>query len=353
MILYNFEECLNDETIYKPEQIGDVIKQVRTNFRFNQINTKHKYFNVPCALDLETSSFYDSNMEKTGLMYIWIFGIYGKIIIGRTWEELTGMIEKLVEILDLNENKRVICYVHNLQFDFQFFRSHFTFTKVFASDRRQPLYALTDSGIEFRCSYMLSGLSLAKVGDNLLKYIVKKKVGDLEYSLIRHSKTRLTKKELGYCSADVKVVMAYIAEEIERYNGIARLPLTKTGYVRNYCRNFLFRDPETGKKDKHKFLQNKDLMDRLQIIDADMYTDLKNAFAGGFTHGNSLYIGKTLRNVSSWDFTSSYPTVMIAERFPMGRPERIECINMEEEEFLSTFSTDMPAAASTASSSAP
>ena len=334
MILHNFEECLKDETIYKQDQIGDVIKQVRTNFRFNQINTKHKYFNVPCALDLETSRFYDSNMEKTGIMYVWIFGIYGKIIIGRTWEELTGMIDKLVEILDLNENKRVICYVHNLQFDFQFFRSHFTFTKVFASDRRQPLYALTDSGIEFRCSYMLSGLSLAKVGDNLLKYIVKKKVGDLDYSLIRHSKTRLTKKELGYCSADVKVVMAYIAEEIERYNGLARLPLTKTGYVRNYCRNFLFRDPETGKKDKHKFLQNKDLMDRLQIIDADMYTDLKNAFAGGFTHGNSLYIGKTLRNVSSWDFTSSYPTVMIAERFPMGRPERIDCINMEEEEFL-------------------
>ena len=334
MILYNFEECLNDETIYKPDQIVDVIKQVRANFRFNQINTKHKYFNVPCALDLETSSFYDSNMEKVGLMYVWILGIYGKIIIGRTWEELTVMLEKLVEILDLNENKRVICYVHNLQFDFQFFRSHFTFTKVFASDRRQPLYALTDSGIEFRCSYMLSGLSLAKVGDNLLKYKVNKKVGDLDYSLIRHSKTRLTKKELGYCSADVKVVMAYIAEEIERYNGLARLPLTKTGYVRNYCRNFLFRDLETGKKDKHKFLQNKDLMDRLEIIDADMYTDLKNAFAGGFTHGNSLYIGKTLRNVSSWDFTSSYPTVMIAERFPMGRPERIDCVNMEEEEFL-------------------
>ena len=243
MILKNFMECLSDEVIYTPDQIEDVIKQVRTNFRFHQLNTKHKYFNVPAALDLETSSFYNADMEKVGLMYVWILGLYGKVIIGRSWEQLTEVINKIVDILQLNENKRLIFYVHNLQFDFQFFRSHFTFTKVFASDRRQPLYALTDSGVEFRCSYMLSGLSLEKVGNNLLKYRVRKQVGDLDYSLIRHQKTRLKKKELGYCAGDVRVVMAYIAEEMERYGGIAALPLTKTGYVRNYCRNFLFRDP--------------------------------------------------------------------------------------------------------------
>lgn len=327
-------ECLSDEVIYKPDQIEDVIKQVRPNFRFHQLNTKHKYFNVPAALDLETSSFYNADMEKVGLMYVWILGIYGKVIIGRSWEQLTEVINKIVDILQLNENKRLIFYVHNLQFDFQFFRSHFTFTKVFASDRRQPLYALTDSGVEFRCSYMLSGLSLEKVGNNLLKYKVRKQVGDLDYSLIRHQKTRITKKELGYCAGDVRVVMAYIAEEMERYGGIASLPLTKTGYVRNYCRNFLFRDPETGKKDKHRYLHNKDLMDRLQILGPDMYRDLKNAFAGGFTHGNSLYIKKTCYDVSSWDFTSSYVAVMVAERLPMGYPEYVDCSDLPEDEFL-------------------
>ena len=331
MILKDFGKHLNDKKIYKPDQIENVLKQVRPNFRFSQLNTKHKYFNVPATLDLETSSFYDKDGNKVGLMYVWIFGIYGKIIIGRTWDTLTVMLGKLGELLDLNENKRLIVFVHNAQFDFQFFRSHFTFSKVFASDRRQPLYALTDSGYEFRCSYMLSGLSLAKVGENLLKYKVKKRVGDLDYSLIRHAETPIDATELGYCADDGRVVMAFIAEEIERYNGIAALPLTKTGYVRNYCRNFIFRDPETGKKDKHRFYQNKDLMqNRLQILDAEMYDDLKRCFTGGFTHANSYYVGDVIENVASYDFTSSYPACML-DRFPMGHPERISCKGLDKE----------------------
>lgn len=342
MILRNFGECLKDETIYKPEQIEDVIKQVRTNFRFHKVNTPHKYFNVPCSFDIETSSFYDQNMEKVGLMYVWIFGIYGKVIIGRTWNEFTGMIEKLCNILDLNSDKRLCCFCHNLQYDFQFFRSHFHFEKVFASDRRQPLYALTDSGIEFRCSYMLSGLSLQKVGENLLKYKVSKMVGDLDYRQIRHAKTPLSKKEVGYCSGDVKVVMAYIAEEIENYEGIGNLPYTKTGYVRKYCRNYTFYDPETGRRDKERFYRNKELMRACCILDPSMYDDLKNAFMGGYTHANDLYVKKSIGTdksceikgkIASWDFTSSYPAVLLSERMPMGKPERIDCTELTSDKF--------------------
>ena len=333
MLLNNFAQALGDSEIYQADQIDEVIQTVRTNFRFSQVNTKHKYFNVPAALDIETSSFYNSDMEKVGIMYIWMFGIYGKVIIGRTWEELENMTRKLCEILDLGELKRLIVYVHNLSYDFQFFRTHFNFMKVFASDRRKPLYALTDSGIEFRCSYMLSGLSLAKVGENLLKYKMEKKVGDLDYKLIRHQKTKLTRKEIGYCVADVKVVMAYIAEEIERYDGIAKLPLTKTGYVRNYIRHSCFYDPETGRKDKHRYLQFKDLMERLIILDSDMYQHLKNAYAGGFCHGNSIYIKQELNDISSWDFTSSYPACICSERYPMGTPKYYRGDELTQDKF--------------------
>ena len=43
------------------------------------------------------------------------------------------------------------------------------------------------------------------------------------------------------------------------------------------------------------------------------------AFMGGFTHANAYYTGKTLENVHSVDFTSSYPAVILSEMFPMGR----------------------------------
>ena len=62
-----------------------------------------------------------------------------------------------------------------------------------------------------------------------MKYKIEKKVGDLDYSLLRHSNTHLTDTELGYCINDVKVVMAYIQEKIEHDGNIAKIPLTKTG----------------------------------------------------------------------------------------------------------------------------
>ncbi|WP_442514418.1 hypothetical protein, partial [Pseudomonas promysalinigenes] len=54
-------------------------------------------------------------------------------------------------------------------------------------------------------------------------------------------------------------------------------------------------------------------------IDKDTYIQLKRAFMGGFTHANANYSNKVLTDVSSVDFTSSYPSVMISEQFPMSR----------------------------------
>ena len=71
-------------------------------------------------------------------------------------------------------------------------------------------------GIEFRCSYVMSGVALKDIV--LYKHNVEKMVGDLDYNLIRHSGTPLTEKEMGYCINDVKVVNAYVEEEAEKYD---------------------------------------------------------------------------------------------------------------------------------------
>ena len=144
-------------------------------------------------------------------------------------------------VLDLSENRRLIVYVHNLPYEWQFIRKHFSWDKVFFLEDRKPVKARI-GGIEFRCSLKLSGgKSLQNVGKDLQKHKMEKKVGDLDYNLIRTALTPLTEKELGYCEYDIRVLNAYSEEKIEQDGGIDRIPLTNTGYVREYCRRACFR----------------------------------------------------------------------------------------------------------------
>lgn len=231
-------------SIYKPTDISVILQSISDQLCIVSTNKKERYYNIPCSFDIETTSFFRTNgnePEKVSIMYVWAFGICDKVIMGRTWDELVTMLNTISELLNLSRDLRLICYVHNLAFDFSFFHPWLEFTKVFAISSRKPVYALTTLGIEFRCSYLLSGKSLEKLGSDLRKYKVQKMVGDLDYNLVRHQKTALSKKEMGYISNDVRVVMAYIRETIEREgDNIANIPLTKTGYVRRYCRNSCF-----------------------------------------------------------------------------------------------------------------
>lgn len=328
-----FQDFLKSNEIHSPNEILNVLKIVRPNFRFSYSNKKTKYFNVPCAFDIETSSFFRSTgndeKEKTAIMYEWTFGIYGAVIVGREWCDFVSLLKTLCTELQLNENKRLIIYVHNLAYEFQFMRKWFEWDSVFAIDNRKPIYALTTAGVEFRCSYLLSGYSLKKLGDDLRTYKVKKLVGALDYEKIRHSKTPLTDKEISYCVNDVRVVMAYIAERMEQDGEISRIPLTKTGYVRNYCRNSCFYEPGEHRKKSFKRLRYMDIMRGLRLT-PDEYKQLKRAFQGGFTHANPFYSGKVVSNVTSFDFTSSYPCVMVAERFPMSSSEIVEIRSTEQ-----------------------
>ena len=319
-----FPDLLKEDRIYKSSEVKELLKHVRKHFRFAWTNKKMKYFNVPAAFDIETTSF-EKNGEKAACMYEWTLGIYGAVIIGRTWAELIKCLKELSEELDLNETKRLIIYCHNLSFEFQWLRHYLNWVKVFSIDVRKPLYALCDLGIEFRCSLQLSGYSLENLGKNLRKYKVEKLTGDLDYSLIRHSKTPLTEKEIGYCVNDVRVVMAYIAEQIEQCRGVSRIPLTKTGFVRKYCRESCFYDPEN----EYQRLKYRALMLSMKL-DPEEYVQLKRGFQGGFTHANPFYSGRIMEDVTSYDFTSSYPAVMIAEKYPMSEGEHIYIQNENE-----------------------
>ena len=338
------KEYAQHGTIYKATDIEQVLSMAVNDKNIIGNNKGTKFYNIPCAFDIEVSSFYRDEqgntytyehysklgvkLEKCAIMYVWQFGINGYVVMGRTWDEYINMCDKISKYLHLNKDKRLIVYVHNLSYEFQFIRTLFDWEKVFNIDLRKPLYAIGTNGIEYRCSYLLSGYNLAKLGEQLQKYKCAKLVGDLDYTLIRHSKTRLTEKEIMYCVNDIKVVMNYIQEQLEQHKLITRLPLTKTGYVRKHCRKNML-----SKKVGDKSVRNWDcinLIHSLTISGLHEFNMLQRSFCGGFTHGNANYIDEVCENVSSYDFTSSYPYVMVSEKFPMSSGVKVQPKNLNE-----------------------
>ena len=306
--------------VYPISQLNEFFENAIDNMDMEILEAGRKeVYNVPAAFDIETSSF-KIDEEKAATMYIWQFGLNGSVIYGRTWEEFLDFCDELVGYLGLNSHRRLLIYVHNLGYEFAFMRKWFEWDKVFAIKNRRPVYAIA-GGLEFRCSLFLSNYSLAYLGDNLLTtYKVKKLVGNLDYSKQRHSLTPLTEDELAYCVNDVRVVMAYIQEKIEQDGGITQIPLTNTGYVRNYCRKeCFFQDCET-EEDKRKALYTyRALMKSLKIKDKKEYDQLHRAFMGGFTHAGCYYSNQELplENIGSADLTSSYPFAMVGQYYPM------------------------------------
>lgn len=310
MVFYNQDNFIKSLLGFmKVIQHGEYIK-----------SKKRLYVNLACSFDIETSSFYEKN-EKRSIMYIWQFAINDNVILGRTWPEFITLINTLKDFYKTNEFVHLVVYVHNLSYEFQFIRKWLEWNDIFATEERKPLYCVTKSGIEFRCSYRLSGYSLATVAKNLTRHKIEKMVGDLDYSQLRTSKTTITDIELGYCVNDVLIVTAYINECMEDFGNITEIPLTQTGKVRRFVRQNCF------KYDEYKYLMRK-----LELTDVE-YLQLRKAFQGGFTHANAMFSTQLCNNVTSYDFTSSYPTVMVAEKFPMSKGKYIGTVTTEQFEY--------------------
>ena len=302
---------INDLNYNKIKQIFD--KSEIINHR------QDHYYNIVTSFDIETTSA-KVNDEKVAFMYIWQFAFEDIVIYGRTWKQFKNFLFNLKILGKLNKKRILICYIHNMAFEFQFMRKYLNWEDVFAVDDRKAVKATCSYGIQFKDSYILSGYSLESVAKNLQHHKVRKLVGYLDYKKIRTSDTILTTKELEYCAYDVIIVVDYIHEQIDEFGDITKIPLTNTGRVRRFVRqNVYYTSKNHRKSSGSKYQKYRALMKDL-TLDADTYFRLKKAFQGGFTHANANKMGKVIKNVGSVDFTSSYPTVMVSEKFPMSQP---------------------------------
>lgn len=278
---------------------------------------KTEYLAIPAGFDIETTSTYVDG-EKAACMYVWMFGIGSTVWYGRTWDEFKQACAILVDVFHLRPDRVLTIWVHNLAFEFQFIRKFFSWHKVFATAPRRPIYAAASCGIRFRCTYMLTGESLAKVAEHLKRHHIEKLTGDLDYTVLRHSGTPLTDQDLAYCENDVRILLDLIAERIEDDGGISKIPLTKTAYVRQYCKEKCLYGGDNHKGNPQYFRYRKKVAGL--TLAPDEYQLAREAFAGGFTHACAWWADRPLENVGSGDIASSYPSVMVSEcRFPMGK----------------------------------
>lgn len=153
------------------------------------------------GFDIETTNMIDT---KHAYMYIWQCAVNDLVLLGRTWDEFTLVITILKEFNGLCSSKRIIIWIANLSFEFQFIRKRFNFTKIFAKEQRKPLYAIIDDCIELRDPLPISGGSLAQLAKDFT--ITQKLVGYLDYSILRNSNTPIKKGELQYSINDVVIL---------------------------------------------------------------------------------------------------------------------------------------------------
>ncbi len=283
---------------------GDRKKVDNTIYTFDIETTSYLILDgkvIPAIKYLELTEEEQIRAEYRSFMYIWQFGINDTIYYGRTWEELRAFLIRL----DYYNSAKKIVFIHNLAFEFQYLKSVFRFKNVIARKKHKVMRCeMEDYNIELHCSYMMSNCAL-KLLPKVFMLPVEKKVGDLDYTLMRTPATELTEKELGYCEYDCLVVYEYIKRELETYGRVDKIPITSTGHVRRELKERISKDWDYKNKVKKSI-----------NINPHIYNLLQDAFAGGYTHANYIYANEILKNIESWDFTSSYPYILVSHQFP-------------------------------------
>lgn len=290
------------------------------DFPYENLNTKAltcKHKKKPKYLvytfgtfDIETTTIDNGIDTPYGFMYHWQMDVGGYVVTGRRWEEWVEFMLKLVEIFGTDETRNFVVYIQNEAFEFQFIRdflnAHFGGFRVFAAERRKPIYVTTGNGVQFRCSYKLTNMSLEKAVQNEFGVVHCKAAGDLDYRVIRTADTPLDDTEYGYCVSDVVSLYELIERRfINERDNLESIPMTSTGYVRRDCRNSCRKDEDY----REEFLK--------QEMTESVYKLLMEAGRGGNTHANRYMSGRVWHNVDSFDVASSYPAQMFLRKFPV------------------------------------
>lgn len=299
------------------------------------VRNKRKYINsyyqAIGAFDIETTTVIPKDETPPwGFMYHWQFCIDGIVCIGRYWLEFIEFLEKLQNVLGYNERDRLVIYIFNLSFEFQFMRDflikYLGDITIFATHKRKVLKVNTSNGLEFRCAYKLTNQNLYNATKNELGVEHIKAKSDLDYRKFRTPKTELDAIELGYCVSDVVSLYELIRCKLKNdKDNLETIPMTSTGYPRRDCRRACRQNTN----------YRQDVFEK-QTMTEPVYLLLKEESRGGNTHANrrwSSHIADSeeVGDIHSFDFASSYPAQQLLKQFPMSKFEPYGVVENKKE----------------------
>lgn len=247
--------------------------------------------------DKATEEFF-KNSEAGALPYIWQFSINDDIIVlGRELSDFP----KLLKRLDFLIGAKWVCFVHNLNYEYTFVREYLNIEKIFFTEIRKPLYFIIGD-CEFRCTYRLTNLSLAKWGE---QNGVEKKVGDLDYTVLRSPLSKLSDTEKNYCIFDLLVMVQGLKLYKKQYTHIHSIPYTLTGQVRIRVKELYAND-----------IIFKRFVAEMMPQNYDDYLVQAHTFGGGYVASNVRYTNTVLHCIKSYDIASAYPWQVFSKKFP-------------------------------------
>ena len=299
----------NGERLYERQDITDEFLSEITHDLFEHGNVYGKnrtYINDFFTMDIETTSI---RREPDPIAFTYSIAVYmaNKCLWFRTWKDYNEFIYKLNGKLQLNKYYRLIGYIHNLPYEFQFMRDFMHIDDVFATQPRKVVKCYSN-GIEYRCSYKLTNMGLAKFTTSIPNLPhVKLSGDDFDYTVFRTPKSELLPSELDYIFNDVAGLyeaLDYTIKHDKDYN-LATVPNTSTGYVRDEMRYNMAQNPWN----RRQFLK--------MSLNQLSYGLCRTARRGGNTHENPIYSDINLPNLASMDMSSAYPADMVEKMFPM------------------------------------
>ena len=266
------------------------------------------YLKQPAFLDTETSWNHDTK-NPLAWVYQWCLEFNGEYCIGRYVFDLVKELRKIYDYYELNEKKRLVLYCHNLSYDHQYIYKQLT--KEFGDPeilaiKSHKILIARYGGLEFRCTYLLSNMSLSEWGEKL-QAPVRKMVAAIDYDAIHYPDEELSYIDWLYMVNDVAALkLNTYLEMLSEGDTVANVPYTSTGYVRRDCRS------ASRKEDGYRKWFN------LTKLSPDIYKALFFCYAGGLTHGNRYLAGKTIKKVKHVDFKSFFPAINVLRPQPMG-----------------------------------
>ena len=284
--------------------------------------SKVSYCDTPVFLDCETSWNHDLKNPKCWIVSIqvWFDGYYHLF---RKPEELMNWYLEKIEQMHLNDTRRLITYIHNASYDLSYLGPYIQ-KYLPGKDSRKGLYDgehkiiyYEQPPLEFKCTYLLSGTSLAKWSEKMNVEHVKQ-IGLYDYDKILYQDSELSEMELDYDKYDVLSMQESFDKQLQLYSdNIATVPLTATGYPRRDLRKSC--NSNVDYRDKY-FLGNR--------IDTQTLLFSLHSYSGGYTH-NNRWLKSTVIKVSDLketygadvmighgDFRSHYPSQIMT--YPMG-----------------------------------